>query len=485
MNNLTEENVEKIVEQIKQTKWHYLVNRKEALLICSMTDNGYSYFQENTGIPLQFTKILRLGNGDVLNNEKELDELRLFFINGGIDRLLNFKNRLISFVSTFDEVAGKIEKTNCKKLTKKELIGLLLEFLRAGMNAQNFLAPMPVADCSLSKMILDSLPESSEKPNWIRVLTYPEKENSHTLEERDFYKLTKMYKEKNSNFEKSLEEHVVKYCWIGGRLYHFENAWTKRDVLKRLQNFEEQGKNADEVLKHLDEIRENAKKKTEKLFKQLKIEKNSKLRDLISLAKEFAYLRTWRTDVIYRAGYKARNLFYEIAERAVLDKQLVIYLTCDEIVKLAEDGKSPVSLEELKKRKESCTTVTIDSKYLVYSGKKWTEKFRKAAGNYLGGEAGEPVSAVVKGNVAFRGKVTGKVKIVLDVNDIDKVEKGNVLVAVMTFPHFIAAMEKACAFVTDEGGILCHAAIVSREMRKPCIIGTKFATKVFKDGDFV
>jgi pyruvate,water dikinase len=46
-------------------------------------------------------------------------------------------------------------------------------------------------------------------------------------------------------------------------------------------------------------------------------------------------------------------------------------------------------------------------------------------------------------------------------------------------------MEKACAFVTDEGGILCHAAIVSREMRKPCVIATKKATRIFKDGDLV
>jgi pyruvate,water dikinase len=46
-------------------------------------------------------------------------------------------------------------------------------------------------------------------------------------------------------------------------------------------------------------------------------------------------------------------------------------------------------------------------------------------------------------------------------------------------------MEKASAFVTDEGGILCHAAIVSREMKKPCIIGTKIATKLLKDGDII
>lgn len=87
--------------------------------------------------------------------------------------------------------------------------------------------------------------------------------------------------------------------------------------------------------------------------------------------------------------------------------------------------------------------------------------------------------------MAFQGKATGRVKVVFTGDDLKKVERGDVLVAVMTFPHFIAAMEKASAFVTDEGGILCHAAIVSREMRKPCVIATKKATKIFKDGDMV
>ena len=55
----------------------------------------------------------------------------------------------------------------------------------------------------------------------------------------------------------------------------------------------------------------------------------------------------------------------------------------------------------------------------------------------------------------------------------------------MTFPNYIAAMEKAAAFVTDEGGILCHAAIIAREMKKPCVIGTKIATQTLKNGDEV
>ena len=55
----------------------------------------------------------------------------------------------------------------------------------------------------------------------------------------------------------------------------------------------------------------------------------------------------------------------------------------------------------------------------------------------------------------------------------------------MTTPDYLPNMKKALAFVTDEGGITCHAAIVAREMRKPCIIGTKVATRVLKSGDLV
>jgi pyruvate,water dikinase len=55
----------------------------------------------------------------------------------------------------------------------------------------------------------------------------------------------------------------------------------------------------------------------------------------------------------------------------------------------------------------------------------------------------------------------------------------------MTVPDLVSAMKRAAAIVTDEGGVTCHAAIISRELKKPCIIGTKVATKVFKDGDLV
>jgi pyruvate,water dikinase len=70
-------------------------------------------------------------------------------------------------------------------------------------------------------------------------------------------------------------------------------------------------------------------------------------------------------------------------------------------------------------------------------------------------------------------------------DQIPLLKDGEILVSPMTIPDFMPAMKKASAFVTDEGGILCHAAIVAREFGKPCVTGTKFATTILKDGDFV
>ena len=72
-----------------------------------------------------------------------------------------------------------------------------------------------------------------------------------------------------------------------------------------------------------------------------------------------------------------------------------------------------------------------------------------------------------------------------ELSDLPKVQKGDILVASMTMPQYIPAMEKAAGFITDEGGITCHAAIIARELDVPCIVGTKNATKLLKDGDKV
>lgn len=91
----------------------------------------------------------------------------------------------------------------------------------------------------------------------------------------------------------------------------------------------------------------------------------------------------------------------------------------------------------------------------------------------------------IKGEIGNPGKYTGTARIVMNTYDFPKLQVGDVLVSTMTTPDFVILMQKSGAIVTDIGGMLCHAAIVSREIGKPCVIGTRFATQLLKDGDRV
>ncbi len=92
---------------------------------------------------------------------------------------------------------------------------------------------------------------------------------------------------------------------------------------------------------------------------------------------------------------------------------------------------------------------------------------------------------LLKGLGASPGIATGKVKVILSEKEISKVEEGDILVTTMTTPDMVPAMKRAAAIVTDEGGLTCHAAIVSRELGVPAVVGTREATKVLKDGMIV
>ena len=100
-------------------------------------------------------------------------------------------------------------------------------------------------------------------------------------------------------------------------------------------------------------------------------------------------------------------------------------------------------------------------------------------------EKEEKLITLVKGLPASPGIGRGKVKLIKDISEINLVEEGDVLVTAMTNPDMVPAMRKCAGVVTDEGGRTCHAAIVSRELQIPCIVGAKTATKTLKTGDTV
>ncbi|MBU3901521.1 hypothetical protein KJ590_01415, partial [Patescibacteria group bacterium] len=91
----------------------------------------------------------------------------------------------------------------------------------------------------------------------------------------------------------------------------------------------------------------------------------------------------------------------------------------------------------------------------------------------------------IKGITAFRGRARGRVRVALAQKDFRKIDKGEILVVSNTNPYVVSFVKKAAAIVSDEGGMLCHAAIVAREFKIPCVIGAKIATQFLKDGDMV
>jgi len=111
--------------------------------------------------------------------------------------------------------------------------------------------------------------------------------------------------------------------------------------------------------------------------------------------------------------------------------------------------------------------------------------FKKKVDDERAGIQEEAGKIILKGETASAGVYSGRVKIVKDPSELGKIEKGDILVTTMTTPDMVPAMQRAGAIVTNEGGMTCHAAIVSREMGTPCIVGTEHATEVLKDDEII
>ena len=92
---------------------------------------------------------------------------------------------------------------------------------------------------------------------------------------------------------------------------------------------------------------------------------------------------------------------------------------------------------------------------------------------------------LVRGLGASPGMASGKVKIVLDIEELDKIKDGDIMVTTMTTPDMVPAMRRASGIVTDEGGVTCHASIISRELGIPCVVGTGNATTTLEENSGV
>ena len=292
-----------------------------------------------------------------------------------------------------------------------------------------------------------------------------------SLEPSDFLHLIKLSKQA---IYQRLMKHNQTFGWLNMNFFR-RNPFTVEDQIGRLKDIVK--KNCLAQLKDLDA----QAKKTEEAFnnavKELKLTGNFKKK--VELLGEYVYLRTFRMDVISLAIYYARDLLLEIASRLGISYDELAQLTIWEINDLLL-GKINVDQIPLNKRRENFAVIQIDGQFNIITDKMELKSLlaekRKTSIQKI---------RIIKGSVASKGRAKGPVRIVMHPTQLTKVQKGDVLVAPMTSPDYVMGMLKAVAIVTDHGGITCHAAIVSRELGIPCIVGTRNATELLHDDDLV
>ena len=182
-----------------------------------------------------------------------------------------------------------------------------------------------------------------------------------------------------------------------------------------------------------------------------------------------------RKEKLFRGIFALHLIIREISKRFNVDEKFLEYLLPAEIPLAIKNNKVA---NIAKKRISGCVFVKSLGKILIVEGNDF-EELEKAL------DKEKEAVEIITGQSASLGTAVGKVKICTTMESLRKVEEGDILVASMTRPEYVSAMKKAAAIVTDEGGVLCHAAIISRELGIPCVTGTKIATKIFKDGDLL
>lgn len=184
-------------------------------------------------------------------------------------------------------------------------------------------------------------------------------------------------------------------------------------------------------------------------------------------------------DLTFRKGIISNILQY-VSKKFLYQENDAEYLYSNELIALF-DGKK-IEKDTIKERKNCYALGKFGNRIVKFSHKRALQLF------YLFSNIKE--TPKIKGTIANNGKAEGTAIIAPMMTDKKRIEKvikkmklGDILIAQSTSPELMTLCHKASAIVTDQGGMLSHAAIVSREMKIPCIVGTNIATKVFKDGD--
>lgn len=224
-----------------------------------------------------------------------------------------------------------------------------------------------------------------------------------------------------------------------------------------------------------EEVRTEVKKKIGKTKPEPPkiMEPASLSKDLLEIGKDMVLMQDIRKKYMMRAAYYLHEFLKEIGKKHGLSPVIMVQTLPEEVLNI--DKRLPELADELKIRQRSCTiTGDLENGIKAFSGRIiFPEGVQRKAKFEL------------RGQVACGGKAVGRAKIIGHIDEMYKVNHGDVIISPMTSPDLMPALRRCVAIVTNFGGVTCHAAIIAREFNIPCIVGTNNATEIIKDNDLV
>jgi len=389
----------------------------------------------------------------------------------------------IFYAKELIKLADQIKKINTKNLTNTQIsnwLNKLIKIEQENHDRRGIMFTIEVKYNLFSNYLMEYLKErckdnklSISAMEAFRILTTSTNKSFIKKQQEDLISIAMIKSKEKQNL--ALKSHAKKYEWLEYGLQGkiLNEDYFKKELLKlKRRNIKKLAQNAE---KEISEIKDKQKI----IIKKLKIHQHHQR--LFKIARDSIFLKAFSKDAQFYSYYATENLFKELAFRGKLTLEQVKFLTLSEYQEVLS-GKDFSNIAN--SRMKYSIHFSNKGKTIIYQGAK-AKQIRKKINLIKEQDIISKSLTEIKGNSAYPGRVVGKVKIINSVQEMMKMHQGDVLVSHMTNPDIVPAMKQASAIVTDLGGITCHAAIVSRELKIPCVIGTKIATQVLKDGDKV
>jgi len=283
--------------------------------------------------------------------------------------------------------------------------------------------------------------------------------------------LEKKYK----RLDEKINKHIKKYIWLS---WKYEGpGWDKFYFVGLIKDFLKGNLSPAERLEQIEKARKESIEKQQIYTKEIHLDKDRKFNSLFKLAREIMYLKEHQKDFLFQCYYFLCFIVNEAAARLKLSPDQFRYLLHHEMEKALLQNH--YSQEELNERRKNVVLVMRRGKQIqILTGIK-ASKYAKISFPPL------PKLKLFYGQSACSGHVKGRVNIIQEMKDMSKMKQGDILVTTRTNPNLLPAIRKAAAIVADIGGVGSHAAIVSRELGIPAVVGADLASAILKDGDWV